>query len=209
MRYIVHDEAPPTLKAALRAQPNPANPTEAWQEFDHSEVRDQLYLLQHGLCAYCERVLAPGPGGSSIDHVFPKGSDCRGTFKYENMLLCCRDARTCNEHKRGSYFDGFISPLLPTAPASFRYEANGTIAPADSSIAAAANQTITILNLRAPHLVTERAEYFESLSMAIASMADQLDAVAALLAAEFRPLNDKPFISAKLQLFAVPVAENP
>ncbi len=209
MRHIVHDEPPATLRAALRAQPNPANPRLAWKHFDHSEVRDQLYLLQHGLCAYCERVLAAGPGGSSIDHVFPKGSDCRGTFKYENMLLCCTDTKTCNEQKRGNYFTGFLSPLLPTAPAAYRYDASGTIEPADPSTKADAKRTIEILNLKAPHLVTEREAYFESLSKSIADMADQLDAVAALLAAEFQPLNDKPFISAKLQLFAVPVAEAP
>ena len=132
MRHIEHDEAPPTLRAAFRAQPHPADPTQAWKDFNHSEVRDQLYLLQHGLCAYCERVLAAGPHGSSIEHVVPKGSDGSGTFRYQNMLLCCRDPKTCNERKRGKYFLGFISPLLPSAPAAFRYEPSGAILAADS-----------------------------------------------------------------------------
>jgi uncharacterized protein (TIGR02646 family) len=102
MRHIVHSSTPPaSLDAEFRKNPYPANPTEAWNAFEAKELRDHLWDLQHGLCAYCERVLDPGKGGSSIDHVVPKSRNPRGTFDYANLVLSCMDQKTCNIHKKG------------------------------------------------------------------------------------------------------------
>ena len=106
MRHIIHSETVPTgIAAAFRAEPHPTKPRQAWDDFDKAakrELREHLWELQYGLCAYCERALDLGPGTSSVEHIVPKTSNPRFTFLYTNLVLCCVDPKTCNLRKKAS-----------------------------------------------------------------------------------------------------------
>jgi uncharacterized protein (TIGR02646 family) len=213
MRHIVHGEPPQSIKDAFREQPLPTNTKEAWNGFNSAEVRESLWELQHGLCAYCERTLPLHPGSSSIDHVVPKSQVPSGTFRYSNLLLCCSDPNTCNLHKRGKHFEGaddtgrwregFIAPTQPRCATSFVYKRDGSIAPSATAAQDDAKDTLKIVNLNFEDLKTERREYLERIDRAVESMADQLDALRVFLTGELALGSLKPFYSAKLQHFSL------
>ncbi len=214
MRHFTHpSEWPPTIRDEYRAQRHPTDPRAAWDAFDAREVRDALWQLQHGLCAYCERVLEPVPAGSSIDHVIPKSDHPEVTFLYTNLVLCCTDSQTCNLHKRRRYFagadetgrwtPGFIAPGQARCETSFVYERDGSVRPSESAIEPDATETLRILNLNHHPLKTERREYLAALDQAIASMVDQVDALMAFLHLEMPLGNLKPFYSAKRQCIRI------
>jgi uncharacterized protein (TIGR02646 family) len=215
MRHIVHSEVPPaSIVDAHRAQPHPLNPREAWDAFDKRDLRDHLWELQSGLCAYCERTLDVGIGTSSIEHIIPKSGDGKVTFQYTNLVLCCLDHDTCNLHKKGQHFggfdatgrwtQGFIDPTQSRCDASFRYARDGSVHPSDQACYSDATETIRILNLNHEPLKTERREYLGALDNAISDMGEQLDAILHFLAAELQLGALKPFYSAKHQHFDLP-----
>jgi uncharacterized protein (TIGR02646 family) len=211
MRYIVHDAPPDSLEQALRDNPNPADPGAAWDAFDTRELREKLWTLQSGLCAYCERTIEIGPGKTSIDHIIPKSSDSRVTFQYTNLVLCCLDKNTCNLHKKGKHFagcddtgrfrQGFIAPTQQRCESSFSYKRDGSVEASATAIQDDARETLTILNLNSPNLKTERGNYLKSIEQAIVSMGEQFDAIAAYLQEELSIGGGKPFFSAKRQNF--------
>jgi len=213
MRHIVHDDPPQSIKDALRAQPTPSKPSEAWKNFDSAEVREKLWELQHGLCAYCERTLEIGPGCSSIDHVVPKSRVHSGTFRYTNLLLCCTDDNTCNLYKKGNYFEGaddtgrwregFIDPTQPRSASSFAYKRDGLVIPSKTAVQDDARDTLEIVHLNFEDLKTHRRDYLNRIDAAIVSMADQLDALRVYLAGELTLGSLKPYYSAKLQHFSI------
>lgn len=216
MRHIVHSEAPPaSIVAAHRAQPHPLNPREAWDAFDKRDLREHLWELQSGLCAYCERVLELGPGTSSIEHIVPKTANPGVTFKYTNLVLCCLNKDTCNLHKKGQHFagfddtgrstQGFIAPTQPRCEASFTYGRDGSVGPAEQAVEPDATQTIRILNLNHEPLKTERRDYLVAVETAIADMLDQMDAIELFLRNELELGGLKPFYSAKHQHFKLAV----
>jgi uncharacterized protein (TIGR02646 family) len=211
MRHIVHDDPPQSIKDALRQEPSPNNPKKAWKKFDSAEVREKLWELQHGLCAYCERTLEIGPGCSSIDHVVPKSRVHSGTFRYTNLLLCCKDDNTCNLYKKGNYFEGaddtgrwregFIDPTQPRSASSFVYKRDGSVIPSTTAVQDDARDTLDIINLNIEYLRTDRRDYLQRIERAIVSMEDQLDAIRFFLTRELSLESFKPFYSAKLQHF--------
>ena len=213
MRHIVHGEPPQSIKDAYRDQPEPQNPRDAWKAFDRAEVRETLWELQHGLCAYCERTIELGPGCNSIDHVVPKSRVPSGTFRYTNLLLCCVDPNTCNLHKRGNYFagaddtgrwrEGFIDPTQPRCATSFVYKRDGSVVPSDTAVQDDARDTLDIINLNFEDLKTDRRDYLNRIDAAIVGMVPQLDAIRAFLIGELALGSLKPFHSAKLQHFFV------
>lgn len=210
MRHFVHPTAwPASIRNQFRGHPCPANPREAWEAFDAREVREALWELQHGLCAYCERVLDPAAGGSSIDHVVPKTGNPSMTFQYTNLVLCCTDRQTCNLHKKGQHFagaddtgrwtPGFIDPTQARSETSFIYEGDGSVTPSRTAVEPDASGTIRILNLNHPPLQSERRDYLASVNRNIASMADQVDALVIYLREELSVGSLKPFYSLKQQ----------
>jgi uncharacterized protein (TIGR02646 family) len=214
MRHIQHAPIPPpSLKAEYRRHPRPALPRDAWEHFDASELRDHLWDLQFGLCAYCERVVDPGPGQSSIEHIIPKTRNSEVTFRYENLVLCCVDPKTCNLRKRGQHFggvdatgrwsQGFVAPTQPRCETSFIYSRDGSVNAAGGAHQAEALETIRILNLNHRPLATDRVNQLAKIEWAIASMADQLDAVREFLRAEISLEALNPFYSAKKQNFRI------
>lgn len=215
MRHIVHDASPPlSLQAAYRANPHPLNPYQAWKEFDSRELRERLWELQSGLCAYCERTLDIGPGCTTIEHIIPKSRHPDQTFQYFNLVLCCADPNTCNLYKRGKYFagaddtgrwrEGFIGPTQPRCATTFSYKRSGEVVPSETAVQDDARDTIAIVNLNFEALKTERREYLERIESVIVSMSDQLDALRVYLAKELCLGSLKPFYSAKHQHFLVP-----
>lgn len=214
MRYIVHlDTPPPSIIAAHRAEPHPLNPRQAWDTFDSRELRDHLWELQFGLCAYCERALELGPGTSSIEHIIPKTANPQVTFQYTNLVLCCLDQNTCNLHKKGQHFSGcdvtgrwsqgFIAPTQRRCETSFVYGRDGSVSPAERADEPDATQTLRILNLNHEPLKTERRDYLTAIDTAISSMGDQLDAIVEFLTGELELGGLKPFYSAKHQHFSL------
>jgi uncharacterized protein (TIGR02646 family) len=214
MRHFSHPtDWPASIRAEYRAQPRPANPRDAWDAFDTREVRDALWELQHGLCAYCERVVEPGPGSSSIDHVIPKSANPEVTFLYTNHVLCCTDRQTCNLHKKGQHFagadatgrwtQGFIAPTQPRCETSFIYEGDGSVKPSDSATEPDTTETLRIVNLNHGPLQTERRDYLTSVNRNIANMADQMDALLIYLEAELSVGSLKPFYSLKRQCIKI------
>ena len=214
MRHFTHSAPwPASIQSEHRAQPHPDNPRDAWDAFDAREVRDALWELQHGLCAYCERVVEPGPGGSSIDHVVPKSAHPEVTFLYSNLVLCCTDSKTCNIHKRGQYFSGadatgrwtpgFIAPTQARCETSFTFLGDGSVKPSDSAIEPDATDTLRIVNLNHEPLKTERRDYLAAVNRTIASMTDQMDALLVFLEMEMPVGTLKPFYSAKRQCIKI------
>ncbi|MCX6877245.1 MAG: TIGR02646 family protein [Verrucomicrobia bacterium] len=214
MRHIIHAATPPrSIVAAYRAQPHPLNPGNAWDDFDSTELREHLWELQHGLCAYCERALNVGPGTSSIEHIVPKTANPQVTFQYTNLVWCCLDQNTCNLHKKGQHFagcdaagrwsQGFIAPTQERCETSFTYERDGSVNPSQAADEPDATQTLRILNLNHQPLKTERLDYLLAVDIAIDSMADQLDAIVLYLTAELALGSLKPFFSAKHQHFSL------
>lgn len=214
MRHFTHPvDWPESIRAEYRRQPRPANPRDSWGAFDKREVRDALWELQNGLCAYCERRVELGPGGSSIDHVIPKTANPEVTFLYTNLVLCCTDHQTCNLHKKGQHFagadasgrstEGFIAPTQPRCETSFIYEGDGSVKPSESATEPDATETLRIVNLNHRPLQTERRDYLAALSRNIANMADQMDALTEYLETELSIGSHKPFYSLKRQRIKV------
>jgi len=212
MHYIVHsDTPPPSIVAAYRAEPHPTNPRDAWDGFDARELREHLWELQFGLCAYCERALELGSGTASIEHIVPKTANPQVTFQYTNLVLCCLDRNTCNLHKKDQHFagcdatgrwsQGFIAPTQPRCETSFVYGRDGSVTPAARVDEPDATETLRILNLNYEPLKTERREYIAAIETAIADMDGQLDAVLQFLTAELELGGLRPFYSAKHQNF--------
>lgn len=214
MRHIVYSNTPPiSIREAHRAQPHPLNPGEAWKAFDSRELREHLWEIQYGLCAYCERALGLGTHTSSIDHIVPKTANPRVTFQYTNLVLCCLDQNTCNLHKKGQHFagfdvtgrwtQGFIAPTQPRCELSFTYGRDGSVGPAEQAVKPDATQTIRILNLDHESLKTQRRDYLVAVETAIVDMVDQMDAIVLFLRTELELGGLKPFYSAKHQHFTL------
>ncbi len=215
MRHIVHsDIPPPSIAATYREQPNPVNPREAWGQFDSRELREHLWELQHGLCANCERVLELEPGASTIEHIVPKTANPTVTFQYINLVLCCPNRDTCNLHKKAQHFagfdvtgrwtQGFVSPTQPRCETSFIYGRDGSIDPSQGADELDTTQTLRILNLNHPPLVTERRDHLSAIDMAISSMGDQSNAILIYICSELELGGLKPFYSAKRQHYTCP-----
>jgi uncharacterized protein (TIGR02646 family) len=216
MRHIVHSNIPPpSIVAAHRAQPHTLNPREAWDVFDSRELKEHLWALQFGLCAYCERSLGLGPDTSSIEHMVPKTANPDVTFQYTNLVLCCLDSDTCNLHKKSQYFagfdvtgrwtQGFIAPTQPRCEVSFTYGRDGSVGPSAQAAEPDATETIRIVNLDHEPLKTERRQYLEAIETAIEDMSGQMEAIVQFLAIELELGGLKPFYSAKRQHFSLHV----
>lgn len=91
------------------------------------QVKADLNADQGGLCAYCEKPLAPSEG--QIDHIKPKDGP-QGhphlCFSYSNYAHSCIHPKTCGQHKK--------SGLLPIEPqpgcnAEWVLSTDGTIMP--------------------------------------------------------------------------------
>jgi uncharacterized protein (TIGR02646 family) len=216
MRHFVHPietSWPQSIRDEFRANSRPENPREAWQAFDKTEVRDALWELQYGLCAYCERVVEAGSGGSSIDHVIPKTRNPEVTFLYSNLVLCCTSPHTCNLFKGGNHFagtdetgrwtQGFIAPTQERCEPSFNYFRDGSIAPSANTTEPDATDTLRILNLNHQLLQTERREHLAAIDRAIAALAEQVDALIEYLRTEMPAESLNPFYSAKRQCIKI------
>lgn len=201
MRHFTHPDAwPLSIASAYGIGQCPNDPSAAWDTFSKTEVRGALQKLQHGLCAYCERVLHSDSGLTSIDHIFPKATYPEKTFFYPNLALCCNDPQTCNFHKANKHFAGFIDPTQQRCETSFSYFRDGSIRPSSSAIRQDATETLKILNLNHPPLVSERREYLATLEQQIEDMQGQEEALEYFLNLEMEIESGAPYYSAKRHL---------
>ena len=99
-----------------------------------------------------------------------------------------------------------MAPNQPRCETSFIYARDGSIDAVPTAYQADTLETIRILNLNHKPLATERREYVASIDQAVASMADQLEAVAIFLVGELALGGLKPFFSAKQQIFPIQAA---
>lgn len=208
MRLVVHHTPPPEILAAYAADPNPSDPAVAWKNFSgKEEVRDALWPIQKGRCAYCE--LCIPCAHTPIEHIKPKSrTRFPGmTFVYTNLVLNCNDTATCTTHK-GDLWDGrFIAPTDPRCETFLSYERDGHVRPSAGLLAPdreAVSLTCRLVNLNHPGLVTKRAEILEAIEEVCASLMSQVEALKAYLRSELDVDTPAPFFSLKKQHFGTP-----
>ena len=91
-------------------------PTESEKgRYRHDEIKAALRLETHGKCAYCEsRLLHIALG--DVEHVVPKSSDIKQTFRWENLTLACD---VCNTAKGTS--ENIADPYTEDPQGMFKF----------------------------------------------------------------------------------------
>ncbi len=198
---------PPLLQLAYRAQPAPADSDAAWGVFaGKGEVTAAMTPAQRGgLCCYCEETLAKH--GSHIDHVVPKSRDHAGTFRFDNLVLSCIEARelkylakrdrSCGHFRLNEYDPAlFIKPTEMDCGSYFSCKENGELRvtpglPRDKATRAA--YMIRELNLNTRRLCRRRKDWLGAVRKQMAALGDQEEALVIYLG---DCLGDgKPFVS--------------
>jgi uncharacterized protein (TIGR02646 family) len=182
MKHITKSQPEPTELRDYRARFADAPTPPTWNDFKadprrREPVKIRLRQDQRGLCAYCENALIPQD--ESVEHFVATSVDHTRELDWSNLLLCCGggerplpedvdDAavrfeaggpKTCGHSKLANHAV-ILNPLrLPASFCLFRFSSeNGEIHPdvaccQSAGIAdAEAEQTITVLNLRAGRL---------------------------------------------------------
>ncbi len=182
MKHIRKSQPEPQELADYRARFAAAPKPPTWNDFKadprrREPVKTRLRQDQRGLCAYCENTLIPQD--ESVEHFVAKSVDHSRELDWSNLLLCCSggekplpedvaDAavrfddsgtKTCG-HAKLANPAAILDPLqLPVTPSLFRFGSeNGEIHPDAACCqsvgvaAAVADNTITVLNLRANRL---------------------------------------------------------
>lgn len=213
MRFISHgDQEPQTLKEMPRKM-KPGSPRDEWAKFDKAELRQALFALQYGRCAYCERNISRDNQNSCIEHVRPISRFPEKTFVWTNLVLSCKDPNTCNQHKKHVYPGAdnqaggptwhFISPTEKRCESSFRYSRNGRVEPSNANEFETRNaeKTIELLNLNRYDLQNKRREVLGAIEHQIDALLAVADSSMAIkfLEEECRVDSAKPFYSAKRQ----------
>lgn len=192
MKHVRKSQPEPPQLADYRSRFALAPKPPSWNEFKkdprrREPVKDSLRLDQRGLCAYCETRLVLGD--ESVEHVIAKSADHTRELDWSNLLLCCAggerpfpedlsDAawrgeagtRTCGHAKLASQLS-ILNPLeIPRFPRLFRFNSeDGAIQPDNDQChsaridAALAEQTISVLGLRAGRLNRARLAIFDEL----------------------------------------------
>jgi uncharacterized protein (TIGR02646 family) len=174
MLHVKHNLSEPNKLRIRKSQLDggvASNPMEAWNKFSgKDELRQDLLLIQKGLCAYCENKLNTDLG-YHIEHIVPKAGNPHLTFEYTNLILSCIASEqlknntatsgiSCGHAKKSMYDkDLFVSPASTGCERYFRYELNGEIVPnphLDSNNRDKATYTIDLLKLNCLRLIRER-----------------------------------------------------
>lgn len=110
------------------------NPNVKYQDLDKvnggEEVRRRLreYMLtnQFYLCAYCCNQL--DIDNSLNEHIKPQQAYPNNTMDYENLIVSCKNAKTCGSLKDNNYNPNlFISPLDEDCESYFSFAPDGEI----------------------------------------------------------------------------------
>lgn len=164
MLEITHSNEPVGLKAfrELLLRNGIRITRDSWKKFSdydqnasRRELKQTLFHLQHGCCAYCERKIQKTD--CHIDHVEPRGrSETEHlTLTFSNMVISCNSQLTCGTSKHHHRL-----PIQPRPGANENFQLiadSGKLQPSRHDTAAHARSCIyNILNLNSPYLCEER-----------------------------------------------------
>lgn len=131
-------------------------PTEAEKgRYRHQDIKAALRAETHGKCAYCESFLLHIAFGD-IEHVVPKSSDIKQTFRWDNLTLACD---VCNTAKGTS--ENIVDPYIDDPQVQFKFV--GPMIFPDSTSDKAIN-TEKKLKLNRRELLERRSDRLKALS---------------------------------------------
>ena len=157
---------------------NQKNPSISYDDLQNTEegraVRNKLreYNInqQHGLCAYCCRLI--DLENSLNEHIKPRGlgAYAKLSMDYSNIVASCKtegNDSTCSSYKKNKYDSRFVSPLEKDCEKYFEFYENGEMV----SDSPRGKYTIDVLNLNSYRLRKARraqlknCKYYNSLDM--------------------------------------------
>ncbi len=223
MLELIHGDVPYKLKKRQEKE-TPIKPKKAWTSFGRgngkTEIRDNLYPLQKGLCVYCEEQL--DKYGFHIEHILSKDKNHRLTFEYTNLSLSCmkkldeleknygitKESRSCGHSilkSENQYIEIlFIKPTEKKCNLLFSYISNGKITYSINSSdfnKLRINHTIKVLNLDCRRLERDRREILEEIYKAVKDLQYNKEALNDFITLE---LDRKPsFISAREEHYKI------
>lgn len=184
MLEIHHGDEPEVLSEFRKNNPEPYDEDKnLWKKFrdfatkwgnGRNPLYGVLHAMQHGLCVYCERKIFAYPNtckegelNREIEHIRCRDKYREKMFHFPNMALACkiegkRSQVTCGVKKNNRDL-----PILPTEKHAHLFSldaADGSVIPSDDINDADRKrvlQCIEILNLNAPALCRERAQYID------------------------------------------------
>lgn len=186
-----------------------------WDDLDFQDkrtIRDRLWEMQGGLCAYCEGSLQ-GESKSHIEHFHPRRLNKAKTFAWENLSLSCDATGHCGRHKDrpGSNHNpsDLIKPDRDDPDQFLFFASTGEVrakGAAGTNEERLALQTIQILNLNHVSLRNARRREAEVyLESGILSGLEGFDAEdrKEYLKEEIKSLQGKPFASVVRHLLQI------
>ncbi|MDR0516250.1 MAG: TIGR02646 family protein [Fibromonadaceae bacterium] len=125
---------------------------------DKEEIYDSLEVLQkeegNVKCAYCETFI--NNKRRHIEHFYPRRNFQDLTFDWDNLFLSCGYPNHCGHYKDKHSYDinNLIKPDRDNPDDFLKFNSNGQVVYKYTN---SPNQTIEILNLNEPSLVSARA----------------------------------------------------
>lgn len=221
MIYVKHHTTAPRKLANRFTQGIPANPQASWQSFDgKQELKENLSVIQNGLCAYCEIRLDTSIE-NHLEHIDSKSLNPHKTFEYSNIVCSCikdslldnEDANpiSCGHAKRRRSID--IKPTDIECEKYFSFDLFGRVVPNEILTIEEkqkAQNTINILNLNCKRLKRQRETVIDEGYKIINEFLSDTDALNNFLDLELNTVNNKyfSFINLRREHFGVFVNAN-
>ena len=204
MIYVKHHSQAPKKLADRYAQEIPANPKKSWQSFKGTkELKENLFAIQNGLCAYCE-IRLDTEIGNHLEHIESKSLNPQKTFEYTNIVASCikdsvediqdTNPTSCGHAKKNKTID--IKPTDIDCEKYFRYDLFGRITPnenLDEYEKQKAINTIDTLNLNCLRLKRQRETVLEEGFVIIKELQTDTEALDCFLDLELNTVNNKYF----------------
>lgn len=167
MIYVKHHTTAPRKLVHRFSQGIPSCPTSAWSSFKgKAELKDNLFAIQNGLCAYCE-IRIDSEIGSHLEHIESKSQNPSKTFEYTNIVSSCikgslvdsedTNPMSCGHAKKRQSID--IKPTDINCEDYFSFDLFGKIIPNTNRSELEqkkAQNTIDTLNLNCLRLKRDR-----------------------------------------------------
>lgn len=141
---------------------------------ERNQIRETLWGLQEGRCAYCERRVGRGRDDGHIEHWCRQCDFPELQLDWLNVYWSCNDQKTCGRHKdaylaqklskhpkpRESEFYRTIQPSKENPESLLQFVGDGTVRPREGIAVdehQRASNTIDMMGLAEPGLVKIRA----------------------------------------------------
>ncbi|MDD6572028.1 MAG: TIGR02646 family protein [Thermoflexaceae bacterium] len=154
MIYIEKKEEPVWLLEYKQNNPEATYDSESFAGY-REQLRDELILEQHSLCAYCcSHINNDKAHNEHIEPRHPRNGVSLRSLDYSNIVASCNNKSTCGSKKKNEYdSESFVSPLNPDCEDVFTYYPDGVME---------GNQyTIDLLNLNAYELKEARKAVYK------------------------------------------------